>query len=307
MIPFDPARSRLLVPAPSDGIGSWAGAPGAFRDGADVLVCYRLRKPTPIRGYELRIAVVERGALRDLWTVRKDELHAESIERAAIVRDDRTWRAYVSYVAEEDRQWRIGLIEARSIETLDARTIRTVLHPSTTGTLAVKDPWILGERGRWRMFVSCGRRVGDQSVHARGDALSTGATKSESGLAESEDGVNWSWRGIVFGASDAGWDRFTARLTCATRDDRGWIACYDGSASLDENYEERCGLARSGDLLLWERASVDGPAIGTPRGPGGVRYVAVAESGEVFFEYTRADGAHELRAILEGTGGASAL
>src|SRR5439155_502197 len=129
-------------------------------------------------------------------------------------------------------------------------------------------------------------------VDSRGDALSSGATKSETGLAESDDGVEWSWLGIVFGASERGWDRFTARLTCATRDAGGWLGCYDGSASLDENYEERCGLARSPDLLSWQRVSVDGPVIGTPRGAGGVRYVATLETGEVFFEHTRADGAH---------------
>ena len=298
MIPFDPARSQLLVPPPSDGPGSWAGAPGAFRDGGELFVCYRLRRPAPVRGHELRIAAVERGALRDLWTVRKDDLRAESIERAAIVRHERAWRLYVSYVAEMDRQWRIGLVEAESIESLDARTIRTILHPSATGTLAVKDPWIVRERGRWRMFVSCGRRVEEPHVDSRGDALSSGATKSETGLAESDDGVEWSWLGIVFGASERGWDRFTARLTCATRDAGGWLGCYDGSASLDENYEERCGLARSPNLLSWQRVSVDGPVIGTPRGAGGVRYVATLDTGEVFFEHTRADGAHELRAVL---------
>ena len=42
--------------------------------------------------------------------------------------------------------------------------------------------------------------------------------------------------------------------------------------------------------------SLDGPAIGTASGPGGVRYVEITEAGDVFYEYTRPDGAHELRA-----------
>jgi hypothetical protein len=41
--------------------------------------------------------------------------------------------------------------------------------------------------------------------------------------------------------------------------------------------------------------SVDGPSIGTTRGPGGVRYVDITSDGDVFYEYTRLDGAHELR------------
>jgi hypothetical protein len=79
------------------------------------------------------------------------------------------------------------------------------------------------------------------------------------------------------------------------RDGDGWLGLYDGSASIAQNYEERCGLARSSDLRHWERVSVDGPAIGTARGPGGVRYVEITDAGDVFYEYTRPDGAHELR------------
>ena len=83
--------------------------------------------------------------------------------------------------------------------------------------------------------------------------------------------------------------------TSAVRDGDGWLGLYDGSASLAENYEERCGLAHSTDLRRWERVSLDGPAIGTARGAGGVRYVEISPSGDVFYEYTRPDGAHELR------------
>ena len=102
---------------------------------------------------------------------------------------------------------------------------------------------------------------------------------------------------MVFSPSDAGWDRATARLTTAWRDADGWSGYYDGAASIAENYEERCGLARSADLLTWQRIG-DAPAIGTARGPGGVRYVDMTEAGDVLFEFTRSDGAHELRGII---------
>ena len=298
MIPFDPERSRLLVAPPTDGPGSWAGAPSAFRDGSDLYVVYRLRQPEPIRGYELRVAAVIGDRVEDILRIRKHAFGGESVERSGLVRAGDMWRLYVGYVSVEDHAWRIGLIESRSIDALDARSIRTVLHPADADLAAAKDPWLIREGGRWLMFVSCGRAVPDARFHARGDALSTGAVRSETGLATSEDGVSWSWDGIVFPAIGTGWDRFTSRLTCAAQTGDGWIGCYDGSASLAENYEERCGVARSPDLRHWERVSNDGPSIGTARGPGGVRYVATAPSGEVFFEHTREDGAHELRAIL---------
>jgi hypothetical protein len=298
MIGFDPDRGAVLVPPPGAGRGTWAGAPGAYRDGRDLFVTYRLRRPPPLRGFEMRIAGVRDGRVEVVRAIRKEDLVAESIERSALVRVDGRWRLYVSYVDAGDRRWRIAMIAATSIDALDARDATTVLHPDAIGMSAVKDPWLRRVDGLWQMFVSCGRSADVPNLHASGDALSTGLVRSESGLATSDDGVSWRWQGVLFAPSAAGWDRSTARLTSAVRDGDGWSAYYDGSGSLDENYEERCGIARSHDLRTWSRLSVDGPAVGTARGAGGVRYVEVTDAGDIFFEHTRADGAHELRALV---------
>ena len=288
----------MIVAPPAAGRGSWAGAPGAFRAGDDLFLTYRLRRPPPVRGYELHVAAMRGGRLEDLWHVAKAEIGAESIERAAIVRAGETWRLYVGYVEMTDHKWRVGLLESSSIDRFDPRSLRTVLHPDDVGMAAVKDPWLRHVDGRWLMFVSCGRAVRDPAFHGSGDALSTGAVRSETGLATSEDGIAWRWEGVVFAASNTGWDRSTTRLTAAIRDGAWWVGCYDGAASLAENYEERCGIARSRDLRVWERMSPDGPANGRSVGPGGVRYVELTESGDIFWEHTREDGAHELRAIV---------
>ena len=300
MTVFDPARGRLFVAPPDEGPGSWAGAPGAYRDGDELLITYRLRRPQPTRGYELRIGAVRGDRLVDVARLTKAQLRAESIERAALARIADKWSLFFGYVAAEDRKWRVGVIEARSVAAFDARDVRTVLHPDAIGMAAVKDPWLRRVGDRWWMFVSCGRAVRDTAFHSSGDALSTGAVRSETGLATSADGVAWDWAGIVLGASDRGWDRSTSRLTAAMRDGSGWVGYYDGAASLAENYEERCGIARSADLRTWERESVDGPAIGTASGPGGVRYVSATDRGDFFWEHTCADGSHELRGIVAG-------
>ena len=75
-----------------------------------------------------------------------------------------------------------------------------------------------------------------------------------------------------------------------------WIGLYDGASDISENYEERCGLARSTDLRAWKRIG-SGPAIGAAGGPGTIRYVesvVIVDSVRFFFERTRADGSHEL-------------
>jgi len=251
-----------------------------------------------MRGYEMCIAAVNGDKLEDIWRIRKHALGAESIERSALVKAGDRWRLYIGYVSIDDHAWRIGFIESRTIEALDPREVRIALHPRDAELAAVKDPWLLRDRERWLMFVSCGRAVPDARFHARGDALSSGAVRSETGLATSDDGVTWTWEGIVLPAIGTGWDRFTTRLTCAEETGNGWVGCYDGSASLAENYEERCGLARSDDLRTWDRLSHDGAEIGTSSGPDGVRYVATTEAGDIFWEHTRADESHELRGIV---------
>lgn len=293
--PFDPGQGAVLVDPPGDGPGCWAGAPGLFHEGDVLYLSYRLRRPAPERGYEARVAVVTGDEVRTLWRVGKDELDSESIERSALIHRDGLWRLYLSHVDAGDRKWRVSLLEGATIEAIDPRSRRTALHPDDLGLAAVKDPWIRIVNGRWWMFVSCGASSGAVGLHATGDALSSGQVRSETGLASSEDGIAWRWEGIVFSPSEDGWDRSTARLSSALRTRSGWLGFYDGSASLAENYEERCGIAGSADLRSWERISTAGPAVGTPAGAGGVRYVDVTGDREALYEYTRPDGSHDLR------------
>ena len=295
--PFDPAAAVVIEGPPGGGPGYWAGAPGAFVDGDAVYLVYRLRWPRPRRGAELRIARGEGDRFTTIWRATREDFASPSIERCAILRDRRTWRLYVSYVDGLDGRWRIDVIEAGSPDAFDPRARRPALNCDTAAAVAVKDPWLRRVDGRWLMFVSYGERVGDdRRLHGSGDALSTGAVKSETGLASSADGLRWTWEGRIFATARSGWDRATARITTAVREGDAWLGLYDGAATVDENYEERCGLARSTDLRTWQRVGA-APAVGSPGGAGTVRYVesvAVGERVLFFFERTRADGAHDL-------------
>ena len=300
---FDPERGRPIVAPSCAGPGCWAGAPGAYRDGRDTYLVYRMRRPQPGRGYELRIAASHDGLRYEtVLSMSKERFDAESIERCALVRAGETWRLYASFVRRRDRRWCVGLVEASAVDAFEPADVVIVLDPLDIGLAAVKDPWLRRDGGRWLMFVSCGTlpESPDPALHSTGDALSTGRTLSVSGVATSVDGRRWTWEGPTLWPSESGWDSFTARLTTAVPDGDGWLGLYDGSASIAENYEERCGLARSRDLRSWESVSTVGPSIGTARGPGGVRYVDITTAGDVFYEYTRLDGAHELRVAHTG-------
>jgi hypothetical protein len=297
-VPFGARDATLVEGPPGSGPGYWAGAPGAFSDGERVYLVYRLRWPRPRRGGELRIARGDGEHFETIWRATREDFGSQSIERCAILRDGRTWRLYVSYVDGIDDRWRIDVIEAGTPDSFDPAARRLALGADKANAVAVKDPWVRRVGDRWWMFVSYGERgaVDERKLHASGDALSTGAVKSETGLATSADGLRWTWEGRVFAAATKGWDKATARITTAFRGDEGWVGIYDGASDIGENYEERCGVARSAELRTWERIG-SAPAIGAAGGPGTVRYVesvVFRESLLFFFERTRADGAHEL-------------
>ena len=294
--PFDPAHAIVIAEAPGDGVGHWSGAPGAFAEGGDLYLVYRRRWPRPRRGGELLLARGDGERFQTVWRATREDFSSESIERCALVRDSAGWRLYVSYVDGRDRRWRIDVIESDAPDSFDPRARRPALDADMANASAVKDPWLRFVDGRWLMFVSFAERANDPHVHATGDALATGLVKSETGLATSADGLRWRWEGKILAASEHGWDRYAARLTSAIRQGDGWLGFYDGAASVAENYEERCGLARSADLRRWLRLG-DGPAIGIAGGAGAIRYVESVlfrGHGLFFFERTRPDGAHDL-------------
>jgi hypothetical protein len=305
--PFDPEAGVTVAVPPGEGPGWWVGAPGAFWDGAAFYLAFRTRRPQPERGGMFQIARSVDGETFDIVaTIRKEDLGAPSIERGAIVQTgDGRWRLYLSFVDPADDRWRIDLLEADTPEHLSAANRLPILTAADIGGEGVKDPWVCQIGETWHMLASFAPTpTGDvdrETMHGTRDIYNTGTSKSLTGLATSPDGIAWTWQGAVFEPSTSGWDAYAARINTVYVRDGAFIALYDGSRSVQENYEERCGIATSTDFRSWARVSVDGPAVGPNGGPGSVRYAeAVQTAGwtRVFYEYTRPDGSHELRTIL---------
>jgi hypothetical protein len=137
--------------------------------------------------------------------------------------------------------------------------------------------------------------------------------------ATSPDGVDWTWAGVALAGRPDCWDARGARVTSVwpaaerpnvadrpnAADRRDVLASYDGRATAAENWEERTGLAhgtRASTGLFEPLVANDTPLLGSPHPPGGLRYLCVVAlpSGRyrVYYEATRADGAHELRTEL---------
>jgi hypothetical protein len=143
--------------------------------------------------------------------------------------------------------------------------------------------------------------------HAAGDIYNTGLTLSRTGAAVSGDGRNFQWIGDVSpaasnrhaAASGPVWDDYCKRIgALVPLDTGGYLAFYDGSMSVAENYEEKTGMAITFDLKTYYSLTPGGASLVSPHGTGSLRYIDVLAVGhELFYYYeiARPDGSHELR------------
>lgn len=305
---FDPAAGTVVRQPPGEGPGYWAGAPGATFDAdtGQFYLVYRLRRPRgvhPDRGAEVHIAAGRDGVVfDDVWSATKDQLDTTSIERSALVRrPEGGWRLYISFVDPADSRWMIGLVEADRPDAFDLTTLRPVLKAADVGAEGVKDPFLFRVAGLEHMVVSFATKQGAataEAMHGTHDAYNTGLIQSASGLATSSDGVAWQWEGPILTPAEGAWDAYAARIGTLWYQSPVWLAPYDGSADVSENYEERCGLAYSSDLRTFHRVTRDGPLFHTPHGSGAIRYfdvLALPDATHVYYEMARPDGSHDLR------------
>jgi hypothetical protein len=335
---FGPLRAPLFVPEAGEvvmepeapGSGYWVGAPTVLWDEAERCwwLTYRRRRPRGVnpdgkgdRGYVARVARSADGLrFEDVWEVEQKAWHTPSMEKFCLARaDNGRFRLYASYVDPADGRWRIDVLEAERPERLDPQSASPVFSAGSvreaTGehVEGVKDPYVFRAGGEWYMLISYAAAPAPQTeddrrrMHGTADIFNTGLTTAPTALATSSDGLRWTWQGRILdvGSGDA-WDRYQSRLNSVVPLPPVWLGFYDGSASERENYEERCGLAVSLDLRHWTKLTPRGPAIVAPHGTGSVRYVEAVQRGATlycYYEYARADGAHELRRATVPLGG----
>jgi hypothetical protein len=289
--------------------GYWAGCPAVLYDPATqrFLLSYRQRRPRGTaldRGWRSALAASSDGVrFDDIWEIRKDELNTASMERFSLLpAPGGGYRLYISYVDPADNRWRIDVLEAADPASFAVRSARPALTAAGTGTEGVKDPYALRVGPVTYLFASFAAArpftaEERQHAHSTGDIYNAGITTHPTGLATSLDGAGFHWHGTVLDVGES-WDAYQARLTCVVPIGAGYVGFYDGSASVRENYEERCGIATSGDILHRQRLTTQRLWIISPYGSGATRYLdALIVDGQwwIYYEMARADGAHDLR------------
>ncbi len=311
---FDPEQGTVIRQPPGEGRGYWAGAPAVTFDPQDerFYLVYRLRRPRgvqPDRGAEIRIAGSRDGiAFEDIWSGTKDQVDSTSIERCALVHQaEGRWRLYPSYVDPADGRWLIGLVEADGPDRFDLSATQPVLTAADIDAEGVKDPFIFRLAGLEHMVVSYAKvqtEATAEALHATHDAYNTGLILSASGLATSTDGVAWQWEGDILSPKQGAWDAYAARIGTLWYQSPVWLALYDGSADVSENYEERCGLAYSHDLRAFQRVTRTGPLFEWPQSRGALRYfdvLVLPHATYCYYEMARPDGSHDLRVYRVGS------
>ncbi len=293
---FDPSSGKVVREPPGPGYGNWVGGKVSYDDASgQFALFYRSRRPLEQgRAGRCAVALSDDGVnFSDVWSATKEDLDANSVEEGHCVRDGDGWKLYVSYEVAGTSTWRIDVLEASSPERFEAQSRRTVLHPGDFGLDWIKDPFVIRRGSEWWLYAAVPSRTGPRVDGARIEAGPMDATV----LAVSEDGLYFPVIEYVFEApSDDSWHGKRARINSLIPWDDGYVAFFDGGRTFYDNYEEKAGLALSPDGRQFTRLDTGGPWLSSPHGI--VRYVcAVPVSGRVFFyyEYTRADGSHELR------------
>jgi hypothetical protein len=151
-----PDESTVVIAAPGDGAGYWAGGPSAALGDDGIYLAYRLRRPLAAgRGYAVAVAHSVDGVhFQTLTTIRREEVGADSLERPCLVRDrSGRWRLYLSCATPGTKHWQVELVEAAYPSEFDVSR-RVIVLPGDAKT-GVKDPVIRRQNGSWQMWACC--------------------------------------------------------------------------------------------------------------------------------------------------------
>jgi hypothetical protein len=310
--PIRPDAGQVVVEPLEPAPGWWAGAPHVHYDADEkrFYLYYRIRRPRGhefARGGEARLATSTDGMhFETIWTMLKTELSSDSIERGCLFRAaDGQWALAISYVDPVDRRWRTDLMTAEKPDAFRSADRRTVFTAADLDLEGVKDPFVIRHADQYLMLLSTARadRASDAGkMHDGGDVYMTGLIRSTTGIAVSDDGLNWRYEGEILGPPSSGWDTYCTRLNSVVPVGDGFVGFYDGARDESENFEEHSGVCVSQDLRSWRRLTTDGPWVDWPHATRSMRYVnaiLVGDELRYYYEAARPDGSHELRVQIE--------
>ncbi|MFT4288068.1 hypothetical protein [Nocardioides sp.] len=279
--------AEVVVPAPGDGPGNWAGAASATLVDGIFWLTWRNRRPlVDGRGVTVSVARSADGiAFETVAEVSREQFDCESLERPVLVAlPEGGWRLYLSCATWNSKHWWVDSLTAATPDQLSQGVRRTVLAGDER--TAVKDPVItVGESG-WEMWLCC-HPLTDPGHE---DRMTTRRLTSADGLA-------WVDRGVALSGRPGEWDARGARVATPLGDG---LFLYDGRADAASNWFETTGVARWDGARLVADETV--PPIASPHSDGAFRYASAVPLPDghtrFYVEAARPDGAHDLITLL---------
>jgi hypothetical protein len=275
----------VVIPAPGEGLGNWAGAASAVLVDGVFWLTWRERRPlTDGRGVAVHVARSDDGvSFTEVAQVRREDFGAESFERPVLVPvPDLGWRLYLSCATPGSKHWWVDSLTAATPEQLPSGERRIVLAgDDATG---VKDPVIRAVDGGWEMWLCCH----PLDVPGHEDRMTTRRLTSA-------DGLVWTDHGEVLHGTAGSWDARGARVTTVIGEDPLTVL-YDGRPDAESNWYERTGVATwDGERLVPDDRIAP---LSSPFGKGALRYASAVPLPDgrtrFYFEAARPDGAHDL-------------
>jgi len=311
--PVPDTETGKTVFEPEDGgSGNWVGGPDTVYDPETnrFYMYHRVRKPIGEgRGSVARIGESKNGLdFEVIWKAKKDELNAESLEVGSLIKDPASgiWRLYISFQPKGTEGWQVALVEADSPGELELSEWRTVMLPEDYGLFSLKDPRIYHVGGQYYAYVCVDQEGKFRTIEKDGAEIRIPNGFDSTGLMTSPDGKHWkNFRYVLQSGSGQGTQPrdYKARLNSIVWLAPLFIGFYDGGETFYDNFEEKTGLATSTDLINWTKVPLSEPWIDSSHGT--VRYLdALRRRDKIhyYYEYTRSDGSHEIRANVESLG-----
>ena len=298
---FEPKEGKTIFNPEGRGSGFWIGAPSIIfdEDSNKYFLYVRVRNPRPeegkvkpddeYRGYKCQIYESNDGFSFELiWEMKKHEIGARSIEKAAMIKIKNKYHIFLSYESPDIiPRWKI--------------VKQTADHPSQFTTdnfhdvdwdvpffcrFSIKDPIIKRFEGRYYLYI---------------DYLRLKRPWVTTGVLVSENGNKFSWQGDIFSnAKKCKWAQFTTRLTSIVQIEEEYFGFFDGLNKLKNICDEKSGLCigiSPKELSIW---SLTSPSFHSQYGKGSVRYLYAIKQGEIiriYYEYTEVQGEHVLKTI----------
>jgi hypothetical protein len=175
--------------------------------------------------------------------------------------------------------------------------------PEDYGLFSLKDPRVYHVGGQYYAYVCVDQEGKFRKIEENGDEIRVPAGFDSTGLMTSSDGKHWrNFRYVLQSGSDPGTQPrdYKARLNSIVWLSPLFVGFYDGGETFYDNFEEKTGLVTSPDLVNWTRVPLAEPWIDSPHGT--VRYLDALRYEDrihYYYEYTRSDGSHEIRANVE--------